>query len=103
MFLFINLHKKLENRKYIRDVVKRVRIKWCLNYKTQDEFGTTAKYAKYTIYLTENRKMGYNLGMNIFSKILRCYSLIKKRKKMLKRRELKIKILHHNSLTYKLT
>lgn len=47
--------------------------------------------------------MGYNLGMNIFSKILRCYSLIKKRKKMLKRRELKIKILHHNSLTYKLT
>lgn len=82
-------------------MVKRVRIKWCLNYKTQVEFGTTAKYAKYTIYLTENRKMGYNLGMNIIvSKILTCYSLIKK---MLKQRELKIKILHHNSLTYKLT
>lgn len=46
-------------------MVKRVRIKWCLNYKTQVESGTTAKYAKYTIYLTENRKMGYNLGMNI--------------------------------------
>lgn len=59
-----------------------MRIKWCLNYKTQVEFGTTAKYAKYTIYLTENRKMGYNLGMNIIvSKILTCYSLIKKRNK----------------------
>lgn len=81
MFLFINLHKNLENKKDIRHVVKRVRIKWCLNYKTQVESGTTAKYAKYTIYLTENRKMRYNLGMNIiFSKILRCYSLIKKRK-----------------------
>lgn len=63
-------------------MVKRVRIKWCLNYKTQVEFGTTAKYAKYTIYLTENRKMGYNLGMNIIvSKILTCYILSLKKEK----------------------
>lgn len=63
-------------------MVKRVRIKWCLNYKTQVEFGTTAKYAKYTIYLTEKRKMGYNLGMNIIvSKILTCYILSLKKEK----------------------
>lgn len=34
------------------------------------------------MYLIENRKMGYNFGMNIiFFKIFRCYFLIRKRKK----------------------